>query len=72
MGRELADMIEAVRRMAGASGVTAGTIQLAVWLLGYRRVADAMPLPPVPPAPPVAEPATGSVDEIMAHLAPRP
>lgn len=76
MGRELGEMIEVVRRMCGASGTTAGTILIAVWLLGYRRVADAMPVPPIPGGPPFAEPAhpevppgpTPGVDEIYTRL----
>lgn len=74
MGRDLAAAVEAVRQMAGASRVTVGTIELAMLLLGYRKVAEPVPLPALPaPAVPFAEPLppTTSVDEIMAHLAPR-
>ena len=72
MGRELADAIERVRQMCGASGVTSGTIELAVLLLGYRRVAETL-LPPAPPGPqpPFAEPlppATPPVDELYKRL----
>lgn len=73
MGTELAAMIDRVRQMCGASGVTSGTIELAILLLGYRKVAEPlMTVPPAPAAPPFAEPIppTSSVDEIMSHLAP--
>lgn len=73
MGTELAAMIDRVRQMCGASGVTSGTIELAILLLGYRKVAEPlMTVPPAPAAPPFAEPIppTAGVDEIMAHLAP--
>ena len=49
MGSELAAMIETVRRMSGASGITPGTIELAMLLLGYRKVADPVPVQ-APPA----------------------
>lgn len=75
MGTELAAMIDRVRQMCGASGVTSGTIELAILLLGYRKVAEPLltvPPAPVPAVPPFAEPIppTTSVDEIMSHLAP--
>lgn len=74
MGRDLAAAVEAVRQMAGASGVTVGTIELAMLILGYRKVAEPVPLPAMQaPAVPFAEPMpppTAGVDEIMAHLAP--
>lgn len=60
--------------LSSASGVTVGTIELAMLILGYRKVAEPlMTVPPAPAAPPFAEPMpppTADVDEIMAHLAP--
>jgi hypothetical protein len=60
---------DAVRRMAGAPAVTAGCVEIGAWLLGYRQVAEAMPLPAAPaPEPGELPPPTPSVDEIFRRL----
>lgn len=54
---ELAAAVEAVRQMTGAKGTTMGTVLIAMWLLGYRRVTEAMPIVAAqssPPTPPVS------------------
>lgn len=72
MANELEQAAEIVRQMTKASEVTWGTIELAIWILGYRRVADTMPLPRPIPQPIITEEPSKSdlaVDATFKRLA---
>ena len=72
MASEIEQAAEIVRQITKSSEVTWGTIELAIWILGYRRVADTMPLPRPIPQPAVMEESPRSdlpVDATFKRLA---
>lgn len=70
MSSEIEQAAETIRQMTKAPEITWGIIELAVWVMGYRRVADTMPLPrPLVQAPDEVSKSDLPVDATFKRLA---